>query len=212
METSTIVSSSSVEGIRVGDEIKQVRLTSSSKDWPDYLADLADDSPAIESLRKGWEFSPVKSLISLDRTLQVLPVGSELEIVAKRPAGDGESSIVTAATELAADPDGFRFIRGLVRPGREDLRIADGPADALRLGLAEGGERFADVLDFLGMAGQGQLKLRHVGGPLMIFEVAKNESEAGISRLLVFLTLLSMNLAILNFCPSQFSMVATWSS
>jgi regulator of sigma E protease len=40
-----------------------------------------------------------------------------------------------------------------------------------------------------------------VGGPLGIVFVANSEAAQGIPRLLLFLTLLSANLAVLNFLP-----------
>ena len=40
-----------------------------------------------------------------------------------------------------------------------------------------------------------------LGGPISIIAVAGNEASKGISSLLIFLTFLSANLAILNFLP-----------
>jgi regulator of sigma E protease len=40
-----------------------------------------------------------------------------------------------------------------------------------------------------------------LGGPGSIVYLASGEADAGITRLLLFLTLLSANLAILNFVP-----------
>jgi len=40
-----------------------------------------------------------------------------------------------------------------------------------------------------------------VGGPITIFRVAGQETSRGVPALLMFLTMLSMNLAILNFLP-----------
>jgi regulator of sigma E protease len=71
----------------------------------------------------------------------------------------------------------------------------------LALGVKEGYRRFTDVIRFLRMLPRGKIKLRHVGGPLEIVNIAKNEAEKGISPQLMFLTMLSMNLAILNFLP-----------
>ena len=42
---------------------------------------------------------------------------------------------------------------------------------------------------------------RSLGGPLTIAVAATMEASEGVSRLLVFLTLLSANLAVLNFLP-----------
>ena len=81
------------------------------------------------------------------------------------------------------------------------IQKASSLSEALVLGKKEGIRRFTDVIRFLKMLPRGQVKLRHVGGPLAIVEIAKDEAEKGISPQLMFLTMLSMNLAILNFLP-----------
>jgi regulator of sigma E protease len=57
------------------------------------------------------------------------------------------------------------------------------------------------VVKFLRKLVTGQISVTNVGGPAMIFMVAGNEAKEGIPRLLLFLTLLSANLAIINFLP-----------
>lgn len=193
-----IISETSIDGLQIGDVLQKVKLTTPVNQLPEYLSSRDQEGSSVRQLIDGWQFSPKHPLIVFDTVVQALPVGAELEILVAR--GD-DAQIVTANSVVAEDPAAFRFERGLVRPAKEYLHVADGPVDALRLGLGEGVERFTEVTDFLNMARKGQLKMRHVGGPLSIFAVAKSESEAGISRLLIFLTLLSMNLAILNFLP-----------
>ncbi len=51
------------------------------------------------------------------------------------------------------------------------------------------------------MLGTGQISVTNLGGPLTIAHVATSEASHGTSRLLVFLTLLSANLAVVNFLP-----------
>jgi regulator of sigma E protease len=51
------------------------------------------------------------------------------------------------------------------------------------------------------MAVRGQIASDQVGGPIRIFQVAGLEAERGVSTQLLFLTMLSMNLAVLNFLP-----------
>ncbi len=48
---------------------------------------------------------------------------------------------------------------------------------------------------------RGRVKGKQVGGPIRIVQIAGMEAERGISPQLLFLTMLSMNLAILNFLP-----------
>jgi regulator of sigma E protease len=47
----------------------------------------------------------------------------------------------------------------------------------------------------------GQLSYKSMGGPIMIARAAGAEASHGLPRLLVFLTFLSANLAVLNFLP-----------
>ena len=49
--------------------------------------------------------------------------------------------------------------------------------------------------------GSGQISVRHLGGPLEILKQALYAAKEGPGRFLVFLTLLSANLAVLNFLP-----------
>ncbi|MBU1163196.1 MAG: RIP metalloprotease RseP [Proteobacteria bacterium] len=48
---------------------------------------------------------------------------------------------------------------------------------------------------------QGAISTKTLGGPLMIAEMAGQQAEEGISNLLFFIALLSINLGIINFLP-----------
>ena len=69
------------------------------------------------------------------------------------------------------------------------------------LGYRETKEQLLRVFDVLGKLVTLQLSPKNLGGPLMIAAVAGSEASQGIPRLLIFLTFLSANLAILNFLP-----------
>jgi regulator of sigma E protease len=69
------------------------------------------------------------------------------------------------------------------------------------LGLRQTKEDFVRVLRFLGKLVTFRVSPKSLGGPLMIAAAAGSEFSQGIPRLLLFLTLLSTNLAILNFLP-----------
>ncbi|KAA1262336.1 Metalloprotease MmpA [Rubripirellula obstinata] len=191
-----------VDGLQAGDRIKSVRLLMSKEDTPEYL-----DPRGTEELREGRELSKLYSMNMLIRDLQAFPVGTEFEVHAMRGSTDskegdsgGGDKVVTATLKVMQD-DLPAFERGLNFPPSEAIRQAGSPGEALALGLKEGKRRFQEVIRFLGMLPRGQVKLRHVGGPLAIVDIAKGEAEKGISRQLMFLTMLSMNLAILNFLP-----------
>ncbi|QDT07893.1 Metalloprotease MmpA [Rubripirellula lacrimiformis] len=183
-------------GLKVGDRLQKIRLVMSDSETPDWLHDELF-GPVLKSLREGQEFSPSTPLNAFVDTIQYLPVGTKLEIQATRPP---ENRVVTATVEIQADEFNL-FDRGLQFPPREAVQKATSPGNALALGYREGKRRLKDVLRFLEMLPRGQIGLKQVGGPLAIVGIAKSEAEKGISPQLMFLTMLSMNLAILNFLP-----------
>jgi regulator of sigma E protease len=216
------VTSDTASGLKPGDRIKSVRLLLSPEDTPEYI-----DPAGANELRKGRELSRLYPLSMLVQNLQIFEEGTQFEVHAIRGdastsvgAGNGQADVEDSGTDgdnksASTDSVGERvvttltivkddiamFERGLNFLPSEQLRKAGSAGEALSLGLKEGKRRFYDVVRFLTMLPQGQVKLRHVGGPLAIVDIAKGEAEKGISRQLMFLTMLSMNLAILNFLP-----------
>jgi regulator of sigma E protease len=55
----------------------------------------------------------------------------------------------------------------------------------------------------LGIAGiiRGQISLKTVGGPIMLFDVAGKAAEAGLAQFLNMLALISINLGLMNLLP-----------
>ena len=184
-----------IEALQIGDELQEIRISDKSE-----LPELFQEeryTAVREELEKGWEFTPATTLNTLRETIQLLPEGTVLTVMANRPP---DNRVITAEVVVSKD-DRVMFERGLALTPSERIQQASSVSDALALGVKEGYRRFTDVIRFLRMLPRGRIKLRHVGGPLEIVNIAKNEAEKGISRQLMFLTFLSMNLAILNFLP-----------
>ncbi len=72
---------------------------------------------------------------------------------------------------------------------------------AIQNGFRQTVDDASRVLKFLKKLVRGQLSFTNFGGPGTIAVVATSEASQGTSRLLLFLTLLSANLAIINFLP-----------
>ena len=126
-----------------------------------------------------------------------------------------QSSIVTseprteqlvAATQPTAA--GSRKGRGLAKAHRIAPHSWLG-AGVVGLGvgaaLAGGGRKALEDLSlvyrFLGKLTSSQISPRLLGGPIEIAKQAGRSAEEGFSRLLLFLTMLSANLAVVNFLP-----------
>jgi regulator of sigma E protease len=185
-----------VSQLQPGDKIQEIQLLMDSSQKPEWFKNERYQK-IFEQLEKGWELSPATPLNTLRETIQLLPEGARMLVKVSRPP---EGRVVSATTVVRKDGR-VMFRRGLLLPPSQSVQQAGSVGEALQLGVKEGSRRFKDVLRFLGMLPQGRIKLRHVGGPLEIVNIAKHEAEKGISPQLMFLTMLSMNLAILNFLP-----------
>jgi regulator of sigma E protease len=108
---------------------------------------------------------------------------------------------VIEAKTVVAQTDRFWYYRGLNFQSVDQIQTADSIGMALSLGLREGVRRLGNVGRFLGMLVTGKVQAKFLGGPIRIAQMASYEAERGISAQLLFLTMLSMNLAILNFLP-----------
>jgi regulator of sigma E protease len=91
--------------------------------------------------------------------------------------------------------------RGFFLESGSEIHTAESWGEAFSLGLRNTKESMLHVGKFLRKLVTGQIAPTNVGGPAMIFMVAGSEAKQGIPRLLLFLTLLSANLAIINFLP-----------
>ncbi len=98
------------------------------------------------------------------------------------------------------DSDLFVQQRGLYLEPLEKTRIAESWGEAVTLGGRETWDGLTLVVRFLRKIGT-QISFKATGGPLSIFSAATHYAEQGWGKLLVFLTLLSANLAVINALP-----------
>jgi regulator of sigma E protease len=129
--------------------------------------------------------------------LQDLPAGTalRLEVV----AAGGASRMVDLVPAEAADQ--FVVDRGLVFEPLYRLVRAESIPAALGKGLRKAGADLSLVYGFLGKLWNRQISARLLGGPIEIAKQAGRSASEGFSRLLLFLTMLSANLAVVNFLP-----------
>jgi regulator of sigma E protease len=101
----------------------------------------------------------------------------------------------------AAEVDRFVVDRGLVFKPVYKLVKAGSVGAALASGGRKAMEDLSLVYRFLGKLTSSQISPRLLGGPIEIAKQAGRSAEEGFSRLLLFLTMLSANLAVVNFLP-----------
>ncbi len=177
-------------GLQPGDRIAQLQLKLDPQErsqMQEYLSKESLGRFSLDSLRNP---------IWLQSWLELLPSGLAVEVDYQR--GDQVRS-----TTLRVDPHPAAFTpdRGLRFTAAQRLHRTDSLQAAMLLGGRETWLKASGVLSFLKLMFTGRIGLSSVGGPGMIFVAASNEASVSVTRLLLFLTLLSANLAILNFLP-----------
>jgi len=124
--------------------------------------------------------------------LQVLPHDTKVTL----ELADGRQAALTSA----AATDWNYYDRGL-RPGPMMTIVqAQDFSQALSLGWRETVDSLLMVYRFLGKIGT-QVSPMSMGGPVTIAQAAGGAASEGIPTLLLFLTMLSANLAVINFLP-----------
>ena len=109
--------------------------------------------------------------------------------------------IEEASLEPQPVPGQFIAERGLLLEPPQQIRIASTFNEQLQLGWDETVRSLTLVYRFLHKLTTGQVPVTSLGGPVTIAQAAGYSAFEGMGKLLVFLTMLSANLAVINFLP-----------
>ena len=146
----------------------------------------------------GLELSPQSpSWPYVIAALQQVDAGTRLDLVVEAADGtnrDVSIDPVDAAGRYVADR-GLLF-EPLTRMVRSGSFLA-----AIRHGFGRAVDDLSLVYKFLHKLTSNQISPRLLGGPIEIAKQAGKSAEEGFSRFLLFLTMLSANLAVVNFLP-----------
>lgn len=112
----------------------------------------------------------------------------------------GTNNEITAKLALQEYTDVFVYHSDLVFESKQ-IFIKKGLTGALALGGAETWNALTAVYRMLGKLGSGQVSAKGLGGPVLIAQVAYSAAREGLSNLLMFVCLISANLAVLNLLP-----------
>ena len=107
----------------------------------------------------------------------------------------------TVTLEPIVSEEWFVENRGIFLNSDQEIHQVDNWGNAFALGYRETKENLFVVVGILKRLFTGQLSVTKLSGPLGIITMAGSEASAGLTRLLIFLTMLSANLAVLNFLP-----------
>ena len=186
-------SPAALAGLRAGDLLTQAQfdpVTEEAKGWVDefFVRRVLNQPIEFDGKQRNWPY--------VFDLLQVLPPGTDLKLGYAR----GDEKLTATLKPIVSDTwftmdRGFRF-----RP-LERIHVAESWLAAWQLGLRGTKESLVQVTNFLGKLFTFRVSIKTLGGPLLIATAAGSEASQGLPRLLLFLTLLSANLAILNFLP-----------
>jgi regulator of sigma E protease len=131
----------------------------------------------------------------LIEAVQLLPAGTAIELTVKTGDEQHQETVTPVAVDTLFVSD-----RGFVLQPIERIRKAENFGQQLRYGWDETVEALTMVFRFITKIGT-QVPLTALGGPITIATAAGYSAYEGLPKLLVFLTMLSANLAVINFLP-----------
>jgi regulator of sigma E protease len=135
-----------------------------------------------------WSWLADRMLFSLSET--------NLKLTIRR--GDKTEDVTLPIVE---QPGYFHVNRGFQFEGWEEIEKAGSAADAFSLGLRETGFALTAVVRFLRKIYYDPKAGENLGSVLTIGGAAGSAAKQGWSELLIFMTLISANLAVINFLP-----------
>lgn len=124
-------------------------------------------------------------------------LGTKAEVIFEDPE---TKKTLNAQLPLAEYEDTYAYHSDLNFEARR-VFIKEGFGNALLLGGKETLNSLTLVYQMLGKLFSGQVSVKGLGGPVLIAQVAYSSAKEGISRLLMFVCLISANLAVLNLLP-----------
>ena len=187
IESTKIVATSGVQGLQAGDKLTNFEILLDNAEHEEIFKKRAKNNKLeLEDAETEW--------VSVRQLVQTLPPGFKFTATAQRGATE-----VEASGETVVQPDAFLHKRGFLLILKEDNYRSPTWGDAIQLGATQAYKDASRVFQFLSKLVGGKISPKNLGGPGMIAAAATSEATQGTSRLLLFLTLLSANLAIVNF-------------
>lgn len=180
--------------IKPGDKIVSERLVATANKVQDDDPDIVTTKEMTFGKRFSWPYFVYEVIPAVDPA-------SKFELTIER---DGAKHKVELPLVELKDDQGkvvHTDERGLLFKPVLQIHVAQDFRDAVRLGLAETRDSLLLVYRFLQKIGQGQISPKMTSGPVGIVQVAAMKVREGFPSFLIFLTMLSANLAVINFLP-----------
>lgn len=182
-------SSAAKAGIKPGDEIVTAKFIAPAEELQREKLHI----DAMQHDSKPLSFKDERNWPIVFAMMQDLLPETRIELTLK----DGR----TVTLEQQAAKDWLNADRGLGFQAVAVTQKAENLGEAISLGGREARESLSMVFRFLRKIFSGQVSVKDIGGPVLIAEQAGASASEGLSPFLLFLGMLSANLAVLNFLP-----------
>jgi regulator of sigma E protease len=179
-------------GLQAGDVITQAEFIPAS----DAAREQETKALGSDAFKPIVLDDSLKSWTTVFSRLQVALPGTELKLTWTR---NGKS--LSGQMPSVASTTFFDESRGLYLRPKKNLHIAANVSDALSLGLRETKDKLSEVVRVIGALFSSKVPATSLSGPIGIIQAASAFADEGVPTMLLFLTLLSANLAVLNFLP-----------
>ncbi|QDU54122.1 site-2 protease family protein [Aeoliella mucimassa] len=177
-----------IEGIKPGDKIASVKLVVEEQYSKKYK--VSKKPLELTDKQQAWAV--------ILQTIQNAPPETKLELQVAR---EGRKENETVQVGLAMAPDQYIAPRGVkLTPVLED-RYGESIGEQASMAWGETKHALLSVYRFLYRLVNGDIDARLLGGPVTIARASYMEALKGPGTLLLFLTLISANLAVVNFLP-----------
>jgi regulator of sigma E protease len=187
-EIATVDASGPAAGkLKPGDILTKVKLVPplSEQDKPERFRQ-SEITVELDDQHQSWPL--------IYSELQTLAPGTSLELT----AGDQET---TVAIDPVLSQDWHGPERGLNPQADLRTQYATSVPEAASLAFSQTKDYMLQVYMFIRRMSSGQVSWKGAGGPISIAKVAYMQADKGFSQLLMFLAMLSANLAVINFLP-----------
>ena len=179
-------------GIQTGDRLLMAKWIPHARqkldEWDKYLAKQAEKEIDFAKSKNQW-------LKVFGMSQEVKP---DMSVELRFARGDKPFA---ETVSLAPSTDHFDAYRGLQPNIEMQVHTAENWSQAFWLGRRETKERIQEVFTVLHRLVTLQLSPTNLSGPPGILSAATQFASNGIPTMLIFLTMLSANLAVINFLP-----------
>jgi len=186
--------------LQVGQTIVGFALTAAAKPLPGKLFPVEEITPPIPIMQKATD---ARSLTwpMVEDFIQDADPSRKVKLFVDNTESDkdGDAKPLEVTLEPVDATDEFALTRGLSFYGAT-VPVKYPFGEAVSEAFKTTGEKLMMVVGFLRQIG-GRISPKNLGGPVAIAQQAGMAAESGFSSLLLFLVMLSANLAVVNMLP-----------